>query len=146
MFRRANFWLVPGTLLASAFVVASMFVSGDRRILPAGAMTDAHHQLEMSCETCHGTTAFADMAAAVKALNRSCLACHEDELKAADDSHPRKIFRNPRMAAYWEKLDARLCTTCHVEHRPEITRVGAVTVAMDFCMACHAEGEQDVRT
>ena len=88
----------------------------------------------------------ADTAAAVKALNRSCLASHEDELKAADDSHPRKTFRNPRMAAYWEKLDARLCTTCHVEHRPEITKVGAVTVAMDFCMACHAEGEQDVRT
>ncbi len=145
MSRRTILWLVSGTLLASAFVVASMFVSGDRRILPAGAMTDAHHQLEMSCETCHGTPDFADTAAAEKALNKSCLGCHEDELKAADDSHPRKTFRNPRMAAYWDMLDARLCTTCHVEHRPEITRVGAVTVAMDFCMACHAEGEQDVR-
>ena len=71
--------------------------------------------------------------------------CREDELKAADDGHPRKKFRNPRMAAYWEKLDARLCTSCHVEHRPEITRPGAVTVAMDFCVACHSEGDQDVR-
>ena len=49
------------------------------------------------------------------------------------------------MAAYWEKLDARLCTSCHIEHRPEITRTSAVTVAMDFCVACHSEGDQDVR-
>ena len=49
------------------------------------------------------------------------------------------------MALYREKLDARLCTACHVEHRPEITRAGAVTVAADFRVACHAEGEQDVR-
>ena len=139
-------WLVlAATLFGAAWVATTMVVGGDRSALLIGQTTDAHHQIEMACETCHAAPAFAGAAKAAKALNRTCRNCHDKELKAADDSHPRKKFRNPRMAAYWEKLDARLCTTCHVEHRPEITRAGAVTVAMDFCVACHSEGDQDVR-
>ena len=138
-------WVVAATLLGAVYVATAMVVGGDRRMLLIGKTTDAHHQIEMSCETCHAASAFAGAAAAEKALNKTCRKCHEDELKAADDSHPRKKFRNPRMAAYWEKLDARLCTSCHLEHRPEITRTSAVTVAMDFCVACHSEGDQDVR-
>lgn len=137
--------LVAATLVAAVFLVTSMFVGGDRRVLLVGETTNAHHQIEMSCETCHGTASFADAEASADALNKACRNCHEDELDDADDSHPRTKFRNPRMAAYWDKLDARLCTTCHLEHRPEITSEGAVTVAMDFCVACHAEGDQDVR-
>ena len=137
--------LVTAALIAAAFVATSLFVGGDRRVLLIGATTDAHHQLEMSCETCHGTTSFADAAAAEQAVNRACRNCHEDELDDADDSHPRRKFRNPRMAAYWDKLDARLCTTCHIEHRPEITGASAVTLPSDFCSACHSEGDQDVR-
>ena len=146
MSRRVVVGMVAATLVAAVFLVTSMFVGGDRRVLLVGETTDAHHQIEMSCETCHGTASFADAEASEDALNQACRNCHEDELGDADDSHPRKKFRNPRMAAYWDKLDARLCTTCHLEHRPEITSEGAVTVAMDFCVACHAEGDQDVRT
>ena len=144
---RTGFWAlcVPGTLIAVAFVATRMVVGGDRGMLPAGGTTDAHHQIEMACETCHAAPPFAGAAAAVKAMNKTCRSCHGDELKAAGDSHPGKLFRSPRMAVYREKLDARLCTACHAEHRPEITRAGAVTVAADFCAACHAEGEQDVR-
>ena len=137
--------VVAATLLGAVWFAAAMTVGGDRSALLIGETTDAHHQLEIACETCHAAPAFASAARAEKALNRGCRRCHDKELTAADDSHPRKKFRNPRMAAYWEKLDARLCTSCHVEHRPEITRVGAVTVAMDFCVACHSEGDQDVR-
>ena len=138
-------WVVVATLLGAVYVATAMVVGGDRRMLLIGKTTNAHHQIELSCETCHGTSVFAGAAAAEKALNKTCRTCHEAELKAADDSHPRKKFRNPRMAAYWEKLDGRLCTSCHIEHRPEITRTSAVTVAMDFCVACHSEGDQDVR-
>ena len=145
MSSRVILWSVVATLLGAAYIATAMVVGGDRRMLLIGKTTDAHHQIEMSCETCHGASPFAGAAAAEKALNRTCRNCHEAELKAAGDSHPRKKFRPPRMAAYREKLDARLCTTCHVEHRPEITRTGAVTVAMDFCVACHSEGDQDVR-
>ena len=130
---------------AGVTALAAMLVGGERNLLLIGATTDAHHQIEMACETCHTAPPFSGAKAAQTALNKACRNCHEDELKAADDSHPRTTFRNPRMAAYWEPLDARLCTACHVEHRPEITRKGAVTVAMDFCVACHSEGEQDVR-
>lgn len=133
------------SLLGAAYVIVTMTVAGDRRLLLGGQTTDAHHQLEMACETCHGNSLFAGEQAAEKVLNKNCRKCHEDELKAAKDSHSRKRFRNPRMAQYWDLLDARRCTSCHIEHRPEITRAGAVTVAMDFCVACHSEGEQDIR-
>ncbi|MDE0053897.1 MAG: cytochrome c3 family protein [Gammaproteobacteria bacterium] len=135
-----------GTLVAVGVVVVLMMVGGDRRALLIGATTDAHHQLELSCETCHAAPAFADPETAKSELNKTCQNCHEDALDDADDSHSRKRFRSPRMAAYWEKVDARYCTSCHVEHRPDITRASAVTVAMDFCVACHSEGEQDIRT
>ena len=137
--------LVVGTLLAATFVVASVFVGGDRRVLLIGKTTDAHHQIEASCETCHGTVPFAGAEEAAEALNKACRDCHEDELEDADDSHPRKSFRNPRMAIYRERLDVRLCTTCHLEHRPEISRASGVTIPMDYCSACHADGDQDVR-
>ena len=137
--------VVAATLLGAVWFATAMTVGGDRSALLIGETTDAHHQIELTCETCHAAPAFASTAKAEKALNRSCRKCHDKELKAADDSHPRKKFRNPRMAAYWEKLDGRLCTSCHIEHRPEIARAGAVTVAMDFCIACHSEGKQDVR-
>ncbi len=135
-----------GTLIAVVVVVFMVVVGGDRRALLIGATTDAHHQLEMACETCHAAPVFSDAQTAEKELNKTCRDCHEDALDDNDDSHSRKRFRSPRMAAYWEQLDARVCTTCHVEHRPEITRASAVTVAMDFCMACHSEGDQDIRT
>ncbi len=138
-------WLLALTMLGAVWLATSMIVGGDRRMVLLGKTTDAHHQIEMACETCHAAPVFASASKAEKALNETCRKCHEDELKNGADSHPRKAFRDPRMAAYWDKLDARLCTSCHIEHRPEITRAGAVTVAMNFCVACHSEGEQDVR-
>ena len=147
MNKKAAPWIlcVSGTLTATALAAAWMLVGGDRRMLLLGKTTDAHHQIEAACKTCHAAPPFASPAEATKALNKTCRNCHEDGLRGAGDSHARKLFRNPRMAVYWEKLDARLCTSCHVEHRPETTRPGAVTVAADFCAACHSEGDQDVR-
>ncbi len=133
------------SLIAILTVVTWMTIGGNRQLLLVGQTTDAHHQIELACETCHAAPIFANANTAVKAMNKTCRNCHDDELEKADDSHPRKKFRSPRMAAYWEKLDARLCTSCHIEHRPEITRESAVTVAMNFCIACHSEGDQDVR-
>ena len=148
MSRKLLAWIagVVGTVAVVAVAASWMLVGGDRGVLLIGATTDGHHQFERACETCHAAPAFAGVEAAEAALNETCRNCHEDELRDADDSHPRGKFRDPRMAVYREALDARLCTACHVEHRPEITRPGAVTVAPDFCVACHSEGDQDVRT
>ena len=61
-----------------------MVVGGDRRMLPIGETTDAHHQIEMACETCHAAPAFAGAAAAVKAMNKTCRNCHEHALWQAE--------------------------------------------------------------
>ena len=147
MANKTTLWslCVAGTLIAVAAAGIRMVAGGERELLLIGRTSDAHHQIEMACETCHAAPPFANSAAAAKALNETCRHCHEDELLAADDSHPRKLFRAPRMAAYRQQLDILQCTTCHAEHRPEITRTGGVTVATDFCAACHSLGDQDVR-
>ena len=81
----------------------------------------------------------------MNAITGEMLGQLNEELKAADDSHPIKKFKNPRMASYWEKIDARFCTSCHSEHEPEITQAGLLTLPTDYCVACHSEGDQDVR-
>lgn len=136
---------VLATVAVAVLAASWMIVGGDRRPLLIGETTPAHHQIELACETCHEAPPFANAATATKALNETCRNCHEAALRTGDDSHAPRLFRSPRMATYLQALDARLCTTCHLEHRPEITRAGAVTVAADFCAACHSEGDQDVR-
>lgn len=135
--------------LATAGAIGVAFAwltaTGPRGFFPPGAMTAGHHQIELACESCHAVAPFTASADATAALNDACRACHAEELERADDSHAGKRFRGPRMARFRRALDARQCTTCHVEHRPEITRPGAVTVAMNFCVACHGEGDQDIR-
>ena len=133
------------TLGAIGVAAAWLVVGGPRGVFPPGAMTDGHHQIGLACESCHTAAPFTGSAQATTALNDACRACHGDELERAEDSHAGKRFRGPRMARFRRALDARQCTTCHVEHRPEITRPGAVTVAMDYCAACHGDGDQDIR-
>lgn len=147
MSRTFLLWIVwfVATLAGGGAVAALMFVGGDRTALLPAETTGVHHQLEIACETCHAAKAFSSESKTLKALNKTCTTCHDEELAASNDSHPRKKFRNPRMADYWAKIDARYCTSCHVEHKPEITRPGAVTLAMDYCVACHSEGDQNVR-
>jgi len=140
-------WTVwaAGTLGAAAFGFKTLFVSGDQTMLLPGETTGVHHQFEIACATCHTSDAFADVGKVRKDINKTCVTCHKDELKASDDSHPKKKFTNPRMASYWEQVDARYCTTCHIEHVPEDTLAGMLTLPGDYCVACHSEGEQDVR-
>ncbi|MGH1412019.1 MAG: cytochrome c3 family protein [Pelagimonas sp.] len=137
-------WMVLTALTASA-VFATLYIGGDRTVLLPGQSAGAHHQLEISCETCHTAKPFESQAKVKKSINKTCLTCHKDELKAGDDSHPKKKFTNPRMAAYWEDVDGRFCTTCHAEHLPEQTEPMMLTLQGDFCIACHSEGEQDIR-
>ena len=133
------------TVLVAGTAVARLYVAGDRTVLLPGQTAGVHHQIEIACDTCHTSAPFACVGKVRKDLNKTCVECHKAELKAANDSHPIKKFTNPRKAAYWEKVDARFCTTCHEEHRPEVTLPGMLTLAGDYCVACHSEGEQDIR-
>lgn len=144
-----NRWLwllwIAMTLTVSGAAFARLYVGGDRTVFMPGETAGVHHQIELACETCHTSGDFANQASIRKDINKTCVACHKDELDEADDSHPIKKFKNPRMASYWDKVDARFCTTCHSEHEPEVTLAGLLTLPGDYCVACHSEGEQDVR-
>src|SRR5690606_26175013 len=104
----------------------------DKRIFVPGRTSDGHHQIEIACTACH-TAPFAGR----DAMQAACEGCHLDVLKAARDSHPKATFTDPRNAARTAVLDARYCTTCHVEHRPAATREMGVTLPDDFCVLCH---------
>ncbi|MEL6570080.1 MAG: ammonia-forming cytochrome c nitrite reductase subunit c552 [Pseudomonadota bacterium] len=149
MFRLSTyfFWAVWALISvgAAAYAAKTIYVSGDRTVLLPGQTTGVHHQFEVSCNTCHTSDNFEDVNSVRKDLNKTCVTCHKEELKASDDSHPIKKFTNPRMAAFWDRVDARFCTSCHLEHVPDETLAGALTLAGDFCVACHSEGEQNVR-
>jgi mono/diheme cytochrome c family protein len=147
MSRTSLLWILWAllTLASAGAVLAKLYIGGDRTVLLPGQTAGAHHQLEIACETCHTSDPFDSVATIRKDINKTCTTCHEDELKEADDSHPKKKFTNPRMASYWEKIDGRFCTSCHVEHNPEITGEMMLTLQGDYCVACHSEGEQDIR-
>ncbi|MGB0682544.1 MAG: cytochrome c3 family protein [Magnetovibrionaceae bacterium] len=131
-------WLAL-TLVAAATVAGWVFVGGDRSALLLGKTTDAHHQIELACESCHASKPFEDEKKAAKAMNKACLTCHKEELALASDSHPVKKFRDPRNADRLEKLNAAFCVTCHTEHREELTEPMAVTLPADYCRACHED-------
>ena len=103
-----------------------------------GPTSHGHYQIELACESCH-TTPFGGR----EGLQASCERCHGQELKDAVDKHPRSKFTDPRNAELAEKIDATLCVTCHVEHRPGITRTMGVTQAGDFCFHCHQDIARD---
>ena len=143
MFGSRNFklwliWLLATLSVGSAFA-AVMYVGGSRDLLLIGKTTSAHHQIELACESCHTAPFFADRKKVLKSMNKACLACHKDELKVSNDSHPVKKFRDPRNFDRREMLDALQCSSCHMEHTPEITEPLAVTLPSDYCLACHQD-------
>ncbi|MEM7138474.1 MAG: cytochrome c3 family protein [Myxococcota bacterium] len=108
---------------------------GDQRtaLLP-GETTHGHYQIELSCESCH-TAPFTG----TDEMQDACVGCHGDELAAAEDSHPKSKFTDPRNASRVAKLDARYCVTCHAEHRPEATAAMGLSLPDDYCYQCHLD-------
>jgi hypothetical protein len=105
--------------------------AGSKAMFLPGATTAGHYQIELACSSCH--TPFGGVA------NDACVGCHGEELSAADDSHPKSKFTDPRNAELVSKLDATRCVTCHREHAPAMTRPMGVTLPDDFCVTCHGE-------
>ena len=126
-------WLI--TTLGVGGYLALAFIGQDRRAFMPGAMTGGHHQIELACESCHSSFAGIRQGA--------CMDCHAAEFEAVEDSHSASKFSDPRNAGDLAKLDVRQCTTCHTEHRPEITGAAGVTLPVDFCQVCHEDvGEE----
>jgi hypothetical protein len=125
--------------LASALALGSLGLVlsgelGERTLLLPGASTDGHYQMELRCSECHGGPF-----AGESALESACSRCHGQELEAAQNSHPKSKFTDPRNADRLLHLDARRCVTCHREHWPEGTREMGVSVQEDNCSVCHAD-------
>ena len=109
-------------------------VSEDKSSLLIGDTSYGHHQIELACETCHS-----DPFGGPDVLQDACMNCHREELQAANDSHPKSKFTNPRNADRVAILDARYCVTCHTEHQRETTLAMGLTQPADVCFHCHRE-------
>ena len=139
--KRSHRWPAAWALGSAALAGWLAFVllgAEDKTLLSPGPMTHGHHSIELACGACHG-----DAFGGAPVLQESCVSCHGEELKRAKDAHPRSKFTDPRNADRTARLDARRCVTCHVEHRPEITRAMAVTLPDDFCVVCHRDIAED---
>jgi hypothetical protein len=149
MARRKAYWLAWSVLSMAAALYLGVALLTPGAAAPAwlrpaklffvpGATSHGHYQIETACETCHRTP-FAGRAT----LQEACVDCHGAELKEANDTHPLAKFTDPRNAERTARLDATQCVTCHVEHRPEVTHTGGVTLPLDYCFVCHQDIAKD---
>jgi hypothetical protein len=120
-------------ILATSAALALSFKGEQRSVYLPGPTSAGHYQIELACSSCH-TDAFTSK----QQLQAACLRCHGDELKRVDDSHPERKFSDPRNADRTAVLDARLCITCHREHRPEVTSAMGLSLPADYCYRCHS--------
>lgn len=117
-----------------------LFGEGDKQVFMPGAVSDGHHQIGLACDSCHSSPLGGG-----EVLQQSCIDCHGEDRKKPHDSHPIAKFEDPRNAGRLLDINALECTTCHVEHKPEITAKNGVTQPRDFCVHCHADiGEERV--
>ncbi len=128
-------WIAWGvlTVLCGGYLSYALW-GRNEGLFVTGRTSDGHYQIELACRACHGKP-FGGAAV----LQETCLECHGEELKSAGDSHPKRLFTDPRNADRVAAIDAKRCVTCHQEHRPGMTRTMGVTIADDHCMLCHAE-------
>jgi formate-dependent nitrite reductase cytochrome c552 subunit len=140
-------WLMLTLLLVGvlAAAVSSVHVEAPgptqlalRSILLPGKTSHGHYQIELACGSCH-TKAFPSR----DDVQESCVKCHAAALKAGDDKHPKSKFTDPRNAERAALLDATYCVTCHVEHKPDLTLAGGVTLPKDYCVICHKDIAKD---
>lgn len=131
-------WVLASILLVLIFAYQLLGNGVSKAIFMPGDLSMGHHQLEDACESCH-TDAFGGG----EVLQEACINCHGDQRIKPFDSHPRSKFKDPRNASRLEKINALMCTSCHVEHKPEITQKDGLTQPIDVCFHCHADiGEE----
>lgn len=128
------FWLsgLGVVVVLSVYLGSRFFVEeNDAGLFLPGKTSHGHYQIELKCAACHEPWG--------GVREQSCIDCHGGALVAANDSHPKSKFSDPRNADRLSAIAADNCITCHVEHRPEITHAMGVTKPQDFCQHCHAD-------
>ena len=139
-FGSKSLWLVWGvaTLIGAAYFAHLLLRGEDKTVFMPGPLSDGHHQLADSCDSCH-----TDSFGGGPVVLSSCVNCHGDERKKPLDSHPKAKFKDPRNADLLATIDATNCITCHTEHKPEITLANGLTRQKDLCFHCHENIAQD---
>lgn len=127
---RSVFIFVPIAYLA--YMSYIMIYGENKDPYVNGRSTYGHYQIETKCEVCHSQPF-----GGVKSLNDSCVRCHSGELEASEDTHPIKLFNDPRNELILSKLNARSCIECHKEHWDEEKKDGGVSQSKEFCVTCH---------
>jgi hypothetical protein len=117
--------------LAMTGLATYLLIGPNRRFLLPGPTSHGHYQIELSCNACHTPW--------LGVKEDACYKCHEAELKAANDSHPKSKFTDPRNADRLQLIKADNCVTCHREHLPAQTRAMGVTLPLDYCAHCHQQ-------
>ncbi|MCB1865068.1 MAG: cytochrome c3 family protein [Chromatiales bacterium] len=130
-------WGLASLALAAWLAYAMLEPTAQTAYMP-GPLSDGHHQFADACHLCH-TERFGGG----EVLQQACIDCHGADRKKPQDSHPRTKFEDPRNADRLERIDALHCTTCHVEHRPEITARDGLTRPVDVCATCHEDIAED---
>lgn len=119
------------TLLLGGYLAHALWNDRSTLFLP-NRSSNGHHQIEQACGACHTEPFGGD-----SMFQAACIKCHGDALKSAGDSHPKRVFTDPRNADRVAGIDAKRCVTCHQEHRPGLLRPMDVTIADDNCLHCH---------
>ena len=130
--------LTVAVLVMAGVWANELFLEPKKETFLMGETSHGHHQIELACGSCHQSPFGGG-----DVLQDACVGCHAAELKAAHDSHPKSKFTDPRNADRLEQIDARYCIACHSEHQPRITREMGVTMAVDYCFACHEDIAED---
>ena len=125
---------VLATLALAVYLGIQLVAEPLKQDFLIGETSHGHYQIELSCNACH-TEAFGG----TEMIQNTCVDCHEDELKAAMDSHPKSKFTDPRNADLVDILDARYCVSCHVEHNPDVLHPMGVSLQTDYCVQCHLD-------
>lgn len=125
-------WLAWGmTTIGMAALLTYKWTSPDRRAFLPGKTSRGHYQIERACNACHTP--------GMGVKEEACYHCHAEELKLANDSHPKSKFTDPRNADRLKLIKADNCVLCHREHLPEQTRAMGVTMPDDYCCFCHQQ-------
>lgn len=136
MTRRKLQWIAAALVpIWIAIHFSSSLTGSKQQALMPGPASHGHHQIELQCSVCHTEN--------MGVKHDACASCHQEELDRVSDSHPVSKFLDPRNADRLALLDARQCTTCHVEHQLDRTDGMGVTLPSDYCFFCHQDIEED---
>ena len=83
--KKRAYWIYWAGLTIGMTAYLIMQLTGeDQTVYLPGKTSHGHYQIEMACTACHS-----DPLGGEEVLQEACMSCHGEEVKIADDSHPK---------------------------------------------------------